>query len=42
MEKTKVVEVLISEGEMKMVRNLDPLPGTPCYGRHFLDDSYLI
>ena len=40
MEKTKVVEVLIREGEMKVARDLGLLPGTPCYGRHFLDDSY--
>jgi hypothetical protein len=37
------VEVLIREEEMKVarVRNLDPLPDTPCHGRRFLDDSYL-
>jgi hypothetical protein len=33
---------LIREGEMKVAGDLGPLPGTPCYGRHFLDDSYLI
>ena len=36
----KVMEVLIREGEMKLARDLDLLPGTPCYERHFLDDSY--
>jgi hypothetical protein len=42
--KRKVVEVLIGEEEMKVARvqNLGPLPDTPCHGRHFLDDSYLI
>ena len=40
MEKTKVVEGLIKEGEMKEARDLDPLLGAPCYRRHFLDDSY--
>lgn len=44
MRKRKAVEVLIREEEMKVARvqNPDPLPDTACYGRHFLDDSYLI
>ena len=34
----------MGEEEMKVARvqNLDPVPDTPCHGRHFLDDSYLI
>jgi hypothetical protein len=44
LRKRKVAEVLIREEEMKVARvqNLDPLPDTPCHGRHLLDDSYLI
>jgi hypothetical protein len=39
-----MVEVLIREEEMTVARvqNIDSLPDTPWYGRHFLDDSYLI
>ena len=34
----------MGEEEMNVARvqNLDPVPDTPCHGRHFLDDSYLI